>query len=235
VSLRHYLAGVQAPMIEAPVSEAVGARTSLDRDARSFGLWITRLHWAMYPDDYAQEGVINYDYQDDGKGRAVRYRMIVDRDYRAFIHVIMPQIVHQGWHLTIETKHRRRYWQLVFEPILAPKVAKRGLFWHLTPRRNVAAILRQGLLPRASRYGFSYPQPRIYLIRDRNHATIMQASFERRDKGRVHYSLLQADLRRAKGVTVHVDPELAAVAVYTTEAIPPACLSLAGDIITASS
>jgi hypothetical protein len=62
---------------------------------------------------------------------------------------------------------------------------------------------------------------------------MMQASFEQRDKGKVVYSLLRVDLRRTTGLTLHTDPELEAVAVYTTEPIPPAFISVVQDKIKA--
>lgn len=219
---------VQQPYL----AEKIDKNGNLDHDARSFGIWLTHLHWDIYHDG-GDDGVFNYDYLDDEKGRPLRYRLMVDKDWLAFIHEVKPQIAEKGWHLTIETKRARNRWQLVFEPLLAPRVPKAaGIVWHVTPATNVPTILRDGLEPRDSRYSFSYPQRRIYLIRNEKDAARMVASLSQRDNGKkIAYSLLKIDLRRARGVRLHTDPELSAAALYTTEPIPATCISLAQDSI----
>lgn len=209
-----------------PLSEAA-SRVSLPKDgARSFGLSLTRLYGYDKEDD-----VSNYDYLDDAAGKAVRYRYIVGPTYHQFLHDMMPEINAAGWHLTADEKRRRNMWQVVFEPTLAPKTPRAGIFWHLTPRQNVETILRQGLQPKLSRHGLNYPQPRIYMIRNERDAHIMADSFANRDKRPMEYAVLRVDLRRAKGIDLRLDPELMKVAVYTTQPIPPQYLSLAHDVV----
>ena len=67
----------------------------------------------------------------------------------------------------------------------------------------------------------------IYLIRDGERAFMMADAFAERDKRPIDYAVLKVDLRKATGITLHVDPELATAAVYTTQPIPPRFLSLA--------
>lgn len=192
--------------------------------ARRFGISLAHLYGYDKDDD-----VINYDYNDDARGKAVRYRFIVGPNYRDFLQTMMPQINAAGWHLTAETKRARQRWQLVFEPTLAPRTPRTKVFWHLTPRANLASVLQYGLLPKQSRHGFKYPQDRIYMIRNAADAQTMAHSFAERDKKPIDYAVIRVDLRRATGITLHLDPELAQVAVYTTQPIPPQFLSVQNE------
>jgi hypothetical protein len=53
----------------------------------------------------------------------------------------------------------------------------------------------------------------------------MAEVFSQRDQQKVEYTVFRVDLRRAKGIQVHIDPELAQVAVYATQPIPPQYLA----------
>ena len=198
-------------------------------DARSFGIWLTRLQREKFPDPskYNSEkvDVYLYDYDDDAQGKPLRYRLLVGRKYLKFIHDVMPEINNAGWHLTVETKLSSARWQLVFEPDMTPRVAK-GIFWHVTPEANLASIKETGLIPGTSRHGFKFPQPRIYLFRNEKDCELMRDSLSARDKEPVNYALLRVDLTKAKGVTAHIDPELARVAVYATKPIPPQAIKI---------
>jgi len=200
--------------------------TPKNSSARSFGISLTHLYGYNRDDD-----VNNWDYTDDDNGNAVRYRYIVGPKYLAFLKAMMPQITAAGWHLTASEKVGRSRWQLVFEPILAPRTPRTAIFWHLTPQANVQSILSSGLQPRESRHGFKYPQPRVYLIREEKDAHLMADSFAGRDKTPLQYTVLKVDLRKAKGITLHLDPELKDVAVYATQPIPPQFLSLAHEVV----
>jgi hypothetical protein len=69
------------------------------------------------------------------------------------------------------------------------------------------------------------------MIRNEKDAFMMADSFSERDKKPIDYTVIKVDLRRAKGVNLHVDPELSKVAVYTTQPIPPECVSLAHETV----
>ncbi len=101
-----------------------------------------------------------------------------------------------------------------------------AIFWHLTAEANVPLILQQGLVPRASRHGFSFPQKRIYLFQKEMEAVHMASVLAQRDKRPIKYILLKVDLRRVKGVQLHADPELpSGIAVYATQVIPSTAIS----------
>jgi hypothetical protein len=191
-------------------------------DARPFGIWLGRLYDAKY---HKVAGIYLYDYNDDSKHKALRYRLMVDKEFLSFVHDVMPQINANGWHLTAQTKAARNRWQLVFEPTLTSRVPKSTIVWHLTHADNVASILRDGLIPSQSRHGFKYPQKRTYFLKNQSDVTTMMHSFAERDKTPVAYTALKVDLRKAVNVRLHIDPELADVAVFTTDPVPPRAIS----------
>jgi hypothetical protein len=121
--------------------------------ARSFGVSLSHLYFHLHKD--GKDDVVNFDYLDNAADSALRYRFMVGRHWLAFLHDMLPQITAAGWHLTSETKRARNQWQLVFEPITAPRVPRDGIFWHLSPRSNVASIKQHGLIPKNSRHGFT--------------------------------------------------------------------------------
>jgi len=193
--------------------------------ARSFGIWLGRLYYETH-DKVA--GIHLYDYKDDPKGNALRYRLLADHSFRQYLLTeAMPQINAKGWHLTVDTKLSRNRWQMVFEPTLTSQVPRATIFWHVTAAANVPSILQHGLLPRESRHGFKFPQKRIYLVRQRSDAAHMMQVLAQRDREPVKYDLLRVDLRRTKGITLHIDPELPDdIAAYATQPIPPASISV---------
>lgn len=198
--------------------------------ARSFGIWLDRLNWERNGTDRATYDKLSNsihlsDYDDDDKNNALRYRLLVDRRYLPFLKSITGDIVQQGWHLTITQKLSSNRWQLVFEPILTGRIPK-GIFYHVTPQRNVLTILRDGLIPSESRHGFNFPQNRTYLVRSEKDTDEMKRSLSKRDKVPEDYAVLRVDLNKAPGVRVYIDPELARVAAYTTDAIPATAISL---------
>lgn len=205
--------------------QSLDEKASYVKNAREFGIWLTHKDW-----DRGMNEVLNYDYLDDDKGFALRYRLIIKPSYMDFLKEIMPEINAKGWHVTVVTKMNKRAWQVVFEPILTrhqPKLAQdNGVYWHITPASNVESILQNGLQPRDSRFGFNYPQKRVYLIKGQKHAEQMKTALGSRDKKPVDYVLLKVRLKGVKGATVHTDPELKDVAVYTTQPIPPSQISV---------
>lgn len=219
---------------EERLDEAVYKRGGVDHDARSFGIWLGNTLWGQHRPG-REPGILNYEYDDNARG-ALRYRMIVDHEFLNFVrNEGADAIRNYGWHLTAMMKKGRKgkrdIYQIVFEPILTAPVPRASVFWHITPKQNVETILRDGLLPRGSRFGFSYPQPRVYLVKDRKHARQMADTLGQREPSKVSYALLRVDLRRAKGVRLHTDPELKDVAVYTTQAIPASLVSVAEDTV----
>jgi len=219
--------GWQKTIREMRIDEDVEDRAI--KEAREFGFWLRDLYFAEHPDDPDVSGIKDHDYT-DMKGKPLRYRLMVDNAFREFLLTNMPRIKAKGWHSSFQSK-RGRYWQFDFEPTLTLRVPRQAVFWHVTPSENVDAILKDGLLPRESRHGFSYPQPRVHLIKDEKHARAVVDSLRTRDKGKIQYALLQVDLRRAKGIGLHVDPHLRDVAVYTPNAIPPACIKLVQAVV----
>lgn len=203
-----------APLIERRV----------EGDARSFGIWLGRYHEEKTG---REAGIHLYDYLDDRQGYPLRYRLMADKAMRTFIHAEMAEINRRGWHLTVDSKRARNRWQMVFEPLLTSRVPRNAIFWHVTPKANLETILRQGLQPRHSRHGLNFPQQRIYLMPQRENAPRMMQTLNQRDPEPVEYAVLRVDLRRAKGVKLHIDPELPeGISVYTTQPIPPNALSL---------
>ena len=206
------------------ISEKISSTGRLDHSARDFGLWLTRLDA-----DAAYRGVKNYDY-DDIKNQALRYRIMVTSQYRNFIKSISQQIADMGWHLTFELR-RGKLWQLVFEPIVAPRTPKNGFFWHVTPQSNSDTIVHDGLVPSSSRFAISYPQPRVYLFRNQSDARQMVDVLTKKDKKPTRYSLIRVDMTKAKSVKLHIDPEISKVAVYTTNPIPASACTLAATVV----
>ncbi len=185
-------------------------------EARSFGIWLGRLYFTQYGKD---PGIKNWDYVNDTNGRGLRYRFICDDKFVKFVNENVKKIHNAGWHLTTLSQRSRSTWQIGFEKILTKRVAK-GIFWHLTPIQNVFSVLEHGLIPRQSRFSINYPQPRIYLIRNKIDAEKMIKSFAVRETKPMEYALLRVDLTKATGIKLHIDPELKDVAVYTTQSIP---------------
>jgi hypothetical protein len=216
------------------IDEGFLLERTVNDNAREFGLWLGRIEREMYPDEPFRKYIVDHDYTDDDQGRALRYRLLIRPKYMEFLKEITPKMTAKGWHLTVISKRNGKLWQLVFEPILAPsqpKLQGGGVYWHLTPVANVENVLQKGLEPRMSRYGFSYPQGRIYLIKSRGDAERMATSLSQRDKKKVEYALLRVTLKGTKGVTVHTDPELKQVAVYTTQPIPASMIKLDQTLI----
>lgn len=209
--------GSQRPREGEALAEA--GHTSKFGEARGFGRWLTDLYEKGGGDDL-DDLILDHDYDDDSNGRPLRYRLMVRAAFREFVRDAAPQMAAKGWALTAEFERNHGIWQLVFEPIRSARTRRSTVFWHVTPEGNVANIQAGGLLPQNSRFGFNYPQKRVYLIRNQADAERMCKSLSQRDEKPVQYALLKVDLRRASGIELHVDPELAKVAVYTTQAIP---------------
>lgn len=196
---------------------------TLDSDARSFGLWIFRNFEKLHPEININNIVLNCDWDDD-RNKPLRYRILCRKRFVDYIGEIKEQISERGWHLTVCNRRKTNLYQLVFEPILSSRQKRSAIFWHVTPEQNIDSILSNGLIPQNSRFKINYPQPRIYLLKNKNDAERMIKLLQEKDNKK--YVLLKIDLRNKSNITVHTDPELSNVAVYTIQAIPSNQISL---------
>jgi hypothetical protein len=103
------------------------------------------------------------------------------------------------------------------------------VYYHLTPIRNVPAILRDGLQSRSRAGEFAYDEPRVYLWTELDSRAIDSVIGQMFDEhGFEPYVMLRVE---CDCETVRDECMAGNLAVYTTEAIPAECVCVMGDAL----